>query len=56
MGFAVCGPCCFYEGVVLEMGWLLSVYESFMTGWGLSRTMKVDLVRRHDMPVLLKEE
>ena len=29
--------------VVLEMGWLLSVYGSFMTGWGLSRTMKVDL-------------
>ena len=28
----------------------------FVTGWGLSRTMKVDLVQRHDRPVLLKEE
>ena len=38
------------------MGLLLSVYGSFMTGWGLSRTMKVDLVKRHDRPVLLKED
>ena len=33
------------------MSWLLSVHGSFMTGWGLSRTMKVDLVQRY-RPVL----
>ena len=60
-GFAVCGfrglwNMLFLWRVVLEMGWLLSVYGSFMTWRGLSRTMKVDLVQRHDRPVLLKEE
>ena len=57
-GFAVCGFR-FVEHVVFMKDGIINglavVCISFMIGWGLSRTMKVDLVQ-HDMPVLLKEE
>ena len=52
----------FVEHVVFMTGGIrnglaaVRVHGSFMTGWGLSRTMKVDLVQRQIGPYSLKEE